>query len=294
MKYLITGANGQLGREWVRYLSALNANFTATTSEELDITDVDRVVEVFNRFVPDVVINCAAYTKVDQAESDFERAKHVNRDGVKNLIRTCANTNSKLVHFSTDYVFPGSQEDREIYSAGYPEDAKTDPINRYGYSKRAGEIELETSDIDWLLIRVSWLCGSHGPNFVKTMLRLGKEHGVVSVVEDQRGSPSYTFDVVEKTHQMLKQDLTGIYHVSCSGEVSWADFAEAIFSEKGQLTTLNRITTAQFKTIAKRPSFSLLNKDKMKHKGLKPLDWREGLQRLMADMESMQVNSGPM
>lgn len=285
MKYLITGANGQLGREWVRYLSAKDAVVTATTSEQLDITDLHSVTEALNEIVPDVVINCAAYTKVDQAEADFDKAMSVNRDGVKNLITACANTDSKLVHFSTDYVFSGSQKDRDTFPGGYPEDAETDPVNRYGYSKRAGEIELEKSDIDWLLIRVSWLCGSHGSNFVKTMLRLGNEHGKVSVVEDQTGSPSYTFDVAEKTHQMLKQDLTGIYHVSCSGEVSWADFAEAIFSEKGQLTTLNRITTAQFKTIAKRPSFSLLNKDKMKHKGLKPLDWREGLQRLMADME---------
>lgn len=291
MKYLITGANGQLGREWVRYLSALNANVTATTSEQLDITDIDRVVEVLNRITPDVVINCAAYTKVDQAESDYDGALRVNRDGVKNLIRACANTNSKLVHFSTDYVFAGLQENRETYPAGYPEDAKTDPINRYGTSKRAGEIELEKSEIDWLLIRVSWLCGSQGSNFVKTMLRLGKEHGVVSVVEDQTGSPSYTFDVVEKTYQMLKQDLTGIYHVSSGGEVSWADFAEAIFLESDLQTTLNRITTAQFKTIAKRPSFSLLNKDKMEKKGIKPLDWQEGLKRLMRELVSHEENN---
>ncbi len=286
MKYLITGANGQLGREWVRYLSAKNADVTATTSEQLDITDSDSVTKVIDEVAPDVVINCAAYTKVDLAESDFEGALSVNRDGVKNLINACANRVIKLVHFSTDYVFSGSEEDRDVFPTGYPEDAKTDPINRYGYSKRAGEIELEKSDIDWLLIRVSWLCGSQGSNFVNTMLRLGKEHGVVSVVEDQTGSPSYTFDVVEKTDQLLKKDLNGIYHVSSSGEVSWADFAEAIFLEKGQQTTLNRITTAQFKTIAKRPSFSLLNKDKMIKKGLKALDWHEGLKRLMVEMKS--------
>lgn len=286
MKYLITGANGQLGREWVRYLSAMNAEVAATTSEQLDITDLGSVAEVVNEYTPDVIINCAAYTKVDLAESDFEEAMRVNRDGVKNLIAACANTDSKLVHFSTDYVFSGSEKDRNTFPNGYTEEAKTDPINRYGFSKRAGEIELEKSDIDWLLIRVSWLCSSQGSNFVKTMLRLGREHGVVSVVEDQTGSPTYTFDVVEKTHQMIKQDLNGIYHVSSGGEVSWADFAEAIFLEKGQQTTLNRITTAQFKTIAKRPSFSLLNKDKIIKKGFVALDWHEGLKRLMAEMEN--------
>lgn len=287
MKYLITGANGQLGREWVRYLSELNEDITAATSEQLDITDLDSVLETVHRVAPDVIINCAAFTKVDLAESDFEGAMKVNRDGVKNLITACAKTDSKLVHFSTDYVFSGSQKDRETFPVGYPEDANPDPINRYGFSKRAGEIELEKSDIDWLLIRVSWLCGSQGGNFVKTMLRLGLEHGEVSVVEDQTGSPSYTFDVVEKTDRLLKQELNGIYHISSGGEVSWADFAEAIFLEKGQPTTLNRITTAQFKTIAKRPSYSLLSKEKIKQKGLKPIGWREGLKRLMVDLKNI-------
>jgi len=284
MKYLITGANGQLGREWVRYLSVLNTEIVATTSEELDITDLGSVRKVLAEYNPDVVINCAAYTKVDLAETDFERAMRVNRDGVKNLIIGCDEINSKLVHFSTDYVFSGSALDRKRFPNGYPENAITDPINRYGLSKRAGEIELEKSKIDWLLIRVSWLCGSQGSNFVKTMLRLGREHGEVSVVEDQTGSPSYTFDVVEKTDQMLKRGLKGVFHISSEGEVSWADFAEAIFLESGQKTKLNRITTAQFKTIAKRPAFSLLNKDKMKQKDLDTLDWDVGLKKLMMEM----------
>lgn len=287
MKYLITGANGQLGREWVRYLTAMNAEITATTSKQLDITDPDSVTKIVNEVAPDVIINCAAYAKVDLAESDFEGAMRVNKDGVKNLIVVCANTDTKLVHYSTDYVFSGSEVDREMFPFGYPEDAKTDPINRYGFSKRAGEIELEKSDIGWLLIRVSWLCGSQGSNFVKTMLRLGMEHGEVSVVEDQTGSPSYTFDVVEKTDQLLKKGLNGIYHISSGGEVSWADFAEAIFLEKGQQTRLHRITTAQFKTIAKRPSFSLLNKEKMINQGLKPIDWHDGLKKLIAEMEGI-------
>lgn len=284
MKYLITGANGQLGREWVRYLSILNKEIVATTSEQLDITDLDSVRKVLSEYNPDFVINCAAYTKVDLAESDFEGAMRVNRDGVKNLIKGCEENSSKLVHFSTDYVFSGSVLDRERFPNGYPENAITDPINRYGLSKRAGEIELEKSSIDWLLIRVSWLCGSQGSNFVRTMLRLGREHGEVSVVEDQTGSPSYTFDVVEKTNQMLTRGLKGVFHISSAGEVSWADFAEAIFLESGQKTKLNRITTAQFKTIAKRPAFSLLNKDKMKQKDLNPLDWHVGLKRLMMEM----------
>ena len=290
MKYLITGANGQLGREWVRYLSLLDDEIIATTSEQLDITDLNSVRKVITEVNPDFVINCAAYTKVDLAESDFDEAMRVNRDGVRHLITACEDSNSKLIHFSTDYVFSGSEEDRETYPGGYPEDAKTDPINRYGYSKRAGEIELEKSTMDWLLIRVSWLCGSQGSNFVKTMLRLGREHGEVSVVEDQTGSPSYTFDVVEKTHQLLMKNLNGIYHISSGGEVSWADFAEAIFSESGQNTTLHRITTAQFKTITKRPSFSLLNKDKLEQNGIHALEWDIGLKRLMMEIKGNESN----
>lgn len=285
MKYLITGANGQLGKEWVRFLSGIDAEVVATTSNQLDIVDGDRVSDLISKIVPDVVVNCAAYTKVDQAESDFDRAMSVNKTGVQNLVSACEETDSILIHFSTDYVFPGTKDDRKMYPFGYPENAKTDPINRYGISKRAGEIVLEKSSIDWLLIRVSWLCSSDGSNFVNTMLRLGLEHGEVSVVEDQTGSPSYTFDVVEKAHQLLKDDHRGIYHISSSGEISWADFAEAIFSKSGQKTTLNRISTSQYKTIAKRPFFSLLSNDKMIKIGLKPLDWEQGLRRLIQQLQ---------
>src|SRR6056297_441159 len=247
----------------------------------MDITDSDQVRTRMEECRPDMVINCAAYTNVDKAEIEQELAHSVNETGVEHLVSACLEFNCKLVHFSTDYVFPGSFEDGSKFPDGYPEDAEKRPVNAYGRSKRAGEIVIEKSALDSLLIRVSWLCGPFGNNFVKTMLRLAEIRDELSVVDDQKGSPTYTFDVVDKTYQLLNMSKSGVYHISSRGKISWADFTEEIFKQANIAITLYRIPSSEFSTKAKRPAFSLLSTQKLEKEGLKVLAWKEGLSVLL-------------
>ena len=281
MKFLITGANGQLGREWIQFLELKGEPFDAFGSKKMDITDSDQVRTRMEECRPDIVINCAAYTNVDKAEIEQELAHSVNETGVEHLVSACLEFNCKLVHFSTDYVFPGSFEDGSKFPDGYPEDAEKRPVNAYGRSKRAGEIVIEKSALDSLLIRVSWLCGPFGNNFVKTMLRLAETRDELSVVDDQKGSPTYTFDVVDKTYQLLNMSKSGVYHISSRGKISWADFTEEIFKQANIAITLYRIPSSEFPTKAKRPAFSLLSTQKLEKEGLKVLAWKEGLSVLL-------------
>lgn len=286
MEYLVTGAGGQLGREWTKFLSGTDCSFTAYHSGNLDITDQATVEETLQKEKPDVVINCAAYTKVDQAENEQKKAFLVNEAGIKNLVEGCKKINAKLVHYSTDYVFSGDPDDREVYPRGYTEDAEPDPVNAYGESKRAGEIVLQNSGISWLLIRVSWLCGAEGKNFVKTMIRLADEKKSLNVVNDQLGAPSFTFDVVEKTDRLLQMNKEGIYHISSSGEITWADFAKEIFKQTGQQAVVNEVPSSEFVTEAQRPGYSLLSNRKIETFGGGQIDWKAGLQTLIRQIEN--------
>jgi dTDP-4-dehydrorhamnose reductase len=281
MKYLVTGASGQLGCEWVDFFKKKKISFLAYKSAEMDVTDVTTVQSVMEKEKPDVVINCAAYTKVDDAESHSEQAYLVNETGVKNLAESCRKTGSKLVHYSTDYVFSGHKNDQKIYPDGYPEDAPADPVNVYGDSKRAGERILENSEIDWLLIRVSWLCGQYGNNFVKTMLKLAAQRDELDIVNDQTGSPAYAFDVVDKSYQLIEKKYSGIFHIASTGAVTWAGFAGEIFSQTGHLVKINRVSSDQFPRTAKRPEFSLLSTRKAEKAGLTMINWKKGLSHLL-------------
>lgn len=285
MKFLVTGATGQLGREWVHFLKEKELPFEAFSSGELDITDPNAVAKKVTQVQPNVVINCAAYTNVDGAEKESKKAFQVNEAGVKNLAVVCESESVKLVHFSTDYVFSGSGEEKAKYPDGYPEEAGTNPINMYGKSKQAGEKVLLESDCGWLLVRVSWLCGRYGSNFVKTMLRLGSEREELSVVDDQFGCPSLAFDVVQKTYQLLESGKNGIYHLSCEGKISWADFAEEIFAQSGLKVLVNRISSEEYPFVAGRPRFTLLSNKKAEKTGLRILPWKKGLGRLLEQVE---------
>ncbi|MDZ7718094.1 MAG: dTDP-4-dehydrorhamnose reductase [Balneolaceae bacterium] len=287
MKFLITGATGQLGQEWVHFLTEKSLPFEAFSSGELDITDRTKVAEILSEIKPDVVINCAAYTDVDGSESESKKAFLVNERGVQNLANGCESVGAKLVHYSTDYVFSGSKEDQKKYPGGYPEEAETDPVNVYGKSKEAGEKILQQSNGEWMLVRVSWLCGRFGNNFIKTMLRLGSERDRLQVVEDQTGCPSLAFDVVEKTFQLLKKDLTGIFHISCEGKISWADLAEEIFEQSDLNVNVNRITSDQYPFTATRPMFTLLSTKKVEATGLNPLWWASGVDKLLDQIEEL-------
>jgi dTDP-4-dehydrorhamnose reductase len=286
MRILITGGNGQLGREWVEFLNKQGVEFISLTSSDLDITDHADTVRVLKNMQPDIIINCAAYTKVDQAEEERELAYEVNAQGVGNLADYCVTHNVKLIHFSTDYVFPGSEEDMENLPNGYPEDYPTNPINTYGESKLDGEAEVIGSGCKYLLIRVSWLCGKYGNNFVKTMLSLAAERDQLSVVNDQFGSPTFTKNVVENCWSLIQEKEEGIFHISSKGKCTWYDFASEIFKESGIEINLNPVDSSEFPTKAKRPAFSLLSTEKMANiSGVSIISWKEGLKTLLAELE---------
>jgi dTDP-4-dehydrorhamnose reductase len=285
MRILITGGNGQLGREWVQFLNKKGVEFISLPSSDLDITDHSDANRVLKNLQPNLIINCAAYTKVDQAEEEKELAFQVNAKAVENLAGYCASHKIKLVHFSTDYVFPGTEKDMENLPNGYPEDYATDPKNIYGASKLAGEQALTDSECNFILVRVSWLCGKYGNNFIKTMLRLAQERDQLSVVNDQFGSPTFTKNVVENCWQLIDEKVKGTFHISSKGKCSWYDFAAEIFNQAGVEINLKPVDSSQFATKAKRPAFSLLSTEKITNiSGTSVIDWKEGLKSLLAEL----------
>ncbi|HBQ61220.1 MAG TPA: dTDP-4-dehydrorhamnose reductase [Balneolaceae bacterium] len=285
MRILITGGNGQLGNEWVYFLNKQAVEFISLPSSDFDLTNHQDVRRVMKNLSPNLIINCAAYTKVDQAEEEREKAFAVNADGVKNLSDFCAEQKIKLVHFSTDYVFPGELVDREDHPEGYSEDHPTDPINVYGETKRAGEVALQESGCDHLLIRVSWLCGRFGNNFVKTMLRLGEEKDELKVVNDQFGSQTFTHNLVENVWQLIAQDKQGVFHLSSIGETTWYEFAKEIFAQSGIEVRVEPVDSSEFPTKARRPAFSLLSTQKIANiAGVSLINWKQGLEEMLAKL----------
>ena len=286
MKVLITGANGQLGREWVDFCEQNSINFESFSSSKLDITREDMVTEQIRTSGPDVVINCAAYTKVDQAEDESEQAMLVNRKGAEILAKVCGHAGAKLIHYSTDYVFEGTLSDMETYPHGYPENAETNPINEYGRSKLEGEKAIQESGVEYLILRVSWLCGKHGSNFVKTMLKLGKQRDSLAVVNDQYGSPTFTFNVVKQSFELLKAGVGGIFHLSSEGMCTWYEFAREIFDQANIEVELSHCSSDQFPTKAKRPAFSKLSTAKIATiPGIDNQSWKQGLTQLLSELE---------
>lgn len=282
MRLLISGAGGQLGQEWVQFCERNSIDFSAYSSNELNILDKDNIKDVFQKVSPDILINCAAYTKVDQAEDDFQLANLVNSEALKVLSEQCLIHHTKLVHYSTDYVFAGTKEDQEKVPDGYPEDFKTNPINVYGATKRKGELAIIESGCEFLILRVSWLCGKFGSNFVKTMIRLSTEREELNVVNDQFGSPTFADQVVEQSFELIKQNEKGFFHLSSEGLTTWFEFAKEIFRLKQIEIKVNPVDSSTFKTKAKRPSFSKLNTKKISTiSTIKIQSWQEGLKSLI-------------
>lgn len=287
MRILVTGGNGQLGNEWVSYLNRQEVEFIALPSSDFNLTEHADTRRVMGNLKPDLIINCAAYTKVDQAEDEREKAFAVNEAGVKNLAEYCALNEIKLVHFSTDYVFPGTEEDHQKYSEGYSEDHPTNPINIYGESKLAGEKAIQESGCEFILMRVSWLCGMYGHNFVKTMLRLGTERRELKVVNDQFGCPTFAHNSVENCWELIMEGASGIYHQTSKGKITWYEFAKEIFAETEMNVEVKPVSSSEFQTKAKRPAFSLLNTEKIANiPGTSLIDWKEGLTNLLAEIRS--------
>lgn len=282
-KILVTGANGQLGSE-IRFLSPKYPfEFIFTDVEDLDITVKEKVHEflVDNRI--NSIINCAAYTAVDRAESDFQTADKVNHLAVKYLAESAKELNIKLVHVSTDYVFNG-----ETFQP-YTEDAPCDPKSVYGVTKRAAEEAMISLKLpNSIIIRTSWVYSTFGNNFVKTMRRLGAEKSEINVVADQIGSPTYARDLATCILDILPKistEETQVYHFSNEGVSSWYDFAEAIMELSGHACIVNPITSSQYPTPAKRPFYSVMSKSKIKNEfGVKIPHWRESLQRCIENL----------
>ncbi len=282
MHYLITGAGGQLGREFSDYLKRENYSFSAYNSEKLDITSKSDLEQVISYERPTHILNCAAYTNVDKAEDDQHLAFEVNHKAVRNLARLCKQYHAKLIHFSTDYVYPGLEDDRYLYKKGYDEDHRKDPVNAYGESKLLGENEILASGCEHLIFRVSWLCGKYGHNFVKTMLNLGFQGKHLRVVNDQWGSPTFANEVVSTTMHMLNLKQKGVYNFSSEGIITWFDLASEALNIAGVKTKIEGIPTEEYPTRAIRPKFSKLNTDKIGQvEGINIQDWKTGLKNLI-------------
>ncbi|MEX2398101.1 MAG: dTDP-4-dehydrorhamnose reductase, partial [Balneolales bacterium] len=231
-RILLFGASGQLGSQWNLYLKGKGFSYKSCTSSVVDITDGTSLRSVFNSYRPDIVINCAAFTNVDLAEDEPEEAREVNGEAVGTIAKLCEDAGAKLIHYSTDYVFPGDSEDRERLPLGYPETYDPNPVNTYGLTKLIGEQLLQKYCSNYIIIRTSWVCGPGGINFIKTMLRLSEEKDELRVVNDQFGAPTFTGNIVENTMALIDADFKGLIHASSSGLTNWHELAAATFEKK--------------------------------------------------------------
>lgn len=275
-RILVIGSNGQLASELKQIQNKYsNHQFLFTSQNDLDISDNKSIESIFKNFEPNYTINCAAYTAVDKAESDQESAFKINEKGVENLANHCRNENSYFIHISTDFVFDGKK------SNPYTEDDKTNPLSIYGLSKLKGELAIQNSGCDYTIIRTSWLYSSFGNNFVKTMIRLGSERESLNVVADQIGSPTYCADlamIILSQLENFPNHKNNIYHYSNEGVASWYDFTYEILKISSLKCQINPIPTTDYPTPAVRPSFSVMDKSKIKrHFNITIPHWKESL-----------------
>lgn len=272
MRVLITGAEGQLGHDVAEVLKQHDIDFYGADRHNMDITDASMVKKVFEAYKPHVVVHCAAYTAVDLAESQRETCYDINVLGTRNLAESCRQFGATMVYISTDYIFNGMGE-----TPFHAED-QPDPVNYYGETKYQGELEVKKALSQHFILRISWVFGNHGNNFVKTMLRLGRTRDELSVVSDQVGSPTYTPDVANMILAMIRSDKYGTYQMTNKGYCSWAEFASAIFEKAGIPCQVKPILTADYPTAAKRPLNSRMETAKtFEVFGLEQRDWREAL-----------------
>ena len=264
MNILVLGSKGQLGSE-IKMISSKyeNFNFVFKDLPDLNICDINSLKDVIFKNKINVIINCAAYTDVDNCEKEMELAMNVNSGGVKNLVSLIESVGGKLIHISTDYVFDGEKK------TPYMETDFTSPLGFYGKSKLEGEKWIVNSNIDAIIIRTSWLYSSYGKNFVKTILKLGREKTNINVVSDQFGTPTYARDLAKSCLDILSKNahlskFGKIYHYSNEGDTNWADFARAIIKNSKIETEISYIKTKDYKTLTPRPKYSVLSKEKIK------------------------------
>lgn len=285
-RILVTGCNGQLGRAINKEYAQEDITFINTDVAEgegvisLDITDVNAVLSCVEETKPDVIINCAAHTNVDACESQWDLAYKINAIGARNLSIAAEKTNAKLIHVSTDYVFPGTSP-QPLTEFDAP-----DPISAYGKTKWEGENFVREFSTKHFILRTAWLYGD-GKNFVKTMLKLAETHDTVSVVSDQCGSPTSAVELAKMIHFLEPTENYGTYHATCEGQCSWADFAVEIFKKAGKDTKVNYITTEEYNSPAKRPAYSILDNYMLRltvGDAFLMADWKDALDVYMKEL----------
>ncbi|MBR3270002.1 dTDP-4-dehydrorhamnose reductase [Candidatus Saccharibacteria bacterium] len=297
MKVLVTGTSGQLGYDVMMELASrghegIGADRSDSDAEfehvVLDITDAEKVSEVVSEIKPDAIVHCAAWTNVDGAEDPDNRDKvmAVNVEGTANLAKAAKEIDAKFMYISTDYVFNGQGE-----RPWQPDDKDYAPLNVYGESKLNGELEVSKILDKYFIVRIAWVFGKNGNNFIKTMIKVGETHDVVEVVADQVGTPTYTYDLARLLVDMIETDKYGYYHATNEGGyISWADFAEEIYKDADMNVKVVPVTTEEYekkagKTVAKRPFNSRLDKSKLIEAGFEPLpEWKDAVKRYIEEM----------
>ena len=283
MRVLVTGAKGQLGSDLLCELSKRNIESVGIDIEDLDITDAaatKKVIEdINNKTKLDAIIHCAAYTAVDAAEDNEALVTKINAEGTKNIAEVAKTLDVAMMYISTDYVFDGEGK------RPWEPDDKRAPLNVYGMAKCKGELYVEELVKKYFIVRISWVFGLHGNNFIKTMLRLGKERGAVSVVNDQIGSPTYTPDLSRLLADMIVTDKYGRYHATNEGLCSWYDFAVEIFKQANLDVAVTPVSSDAFPVKAKRPHNSRMDKSKLTENGFKLLPtWQDALGRYLLEL----------
>ena len=278
MKVFVTGAKGQLGHDVVNELEKRGHTAIGVDIEEMDITDKDAVKRVITQVSPEAVVHCAAYTAVDAAEEQVELCHRVNGLGTENMAEVCKELNCKLMYISTDYVFNGQG------TRPWEPDDERAPLNVYGQTKYEGELAVEALE-KYFIVRIAWVFGVNGKNFIKTMLNLGKTRDHLTVVDDQVGSPTYTYDLARLLVDMIETEKYGRYHATNEGVCSWYEFACEIFKKAGIEITVSPVGSNEYPAKAKRPQNSRMDKSKLKEMGFKPLPtWQDALERYLKEI----------
>ena len=278
---LITGSKGQLGHDLIAEFEKRNIECVGVDIDEMDITDEASVNKVFDEIKPEAVIHCAAYTAVDAAEDNAELCRKINADGTRNIAKACRKHWARMLYLSTDYVFDGSGE-----VAWEPDDEK-DPKSVYGLTKYEGELAVKEFLQRYFIVRISWVFGINGKNFVKTMLKLSETRDTLTVVSDQIGSPTYTYDLSVLLADMIMTDKYGEYHATNEGLCSWYEFACEIFKQAGKNVNVIPVSSDEYPAKAKRPLNSRMSKKKLTENGFSLLpDWQDALKRYLKELEA--------
>lgn len=276
MRILVTGVKGQLGHDVVNEMVKRGLEPVGVDLEEMDITDAGACRRVITESKVDAVIHCAAYTAVDAAEDNVDVCRKVNVDGTRNIAEVCRDLDIKMMYISTDYVFDGEG------TRPWEPDDERHPLNVYGLTKYEGELAVEKHLDKFFTIRIAWVFGVNGKNFIKTMLKLSETHDELNVVDDQIGSPTYTYDLAVLLVDMIETEKYGRYHATNEGLCSWYEFACEIFRQAGRDVKVNPVSSDEFPTKAKRPHNSRMDKSKLTENGFTPLPaWQDALKRYL-------------